>query len=149
MLKSVFSTGHVRYLIVSNRDGILYKLKLSKYHKQCCRMTVFARTQPGLCKIRHGLDELTKVKSQFVPVPFGSVLSYLCPLETDTREQPDSSVVPAQPRLTASRFVEVCHVHGESSAKAPSACIKNTPKPCDETRSKAGVRDTETFFLGM
>lgn len=40
------------------------------------------RPQPGICcKLLHRLEGLHLVDSKFGPVPFGSVLSYQCPLE--------------------------------------------------------------------
>ncbi|XP_077078678.1 uncharacterized protein LOC143731948 [Siphateles boraxobius] len=143
------------------------------------------RPQPGICKLLHGLENLTLVDSKFGPVPFGSVLSYQCPpeisrdiikhpgapefpllpvdgynfkfpldfepnykqhchlesikvshkicaaIEAETRQQSECQLLTqvSKPRLTASRFREICHVRGESSAKALAARIlRGTPQ---------------------
>ncbi|CAL9695403.1 unnamed protein product [Knipowitschia caucasica] len=144
------------------------------------------RPQPGICKLLHGLDSLKMVDSKFGPVPFGSVLSYQFPPDSESRDiikhskaqgfptlpvegygfknpftfQPNyvqkchleslkvstrlSAAIEEEtrqqsqcplwgqvrrPRLTASRFREVCYVRGESSSKNLAArIIKGTPQ---------------------
>ncbi|CAB1323103.1 unnamed protein product [Coregonus sp. 'balchen'] len=143
------------------------------------------RPQPGICKLLHGLEGLNLVDSKFGPVPFGSVLSYQCPLELsrDIIKHPGASEFPQlpiegynfkfpidfepnyiqqchldslivseemsaaieaetrmqsecqlwsqvrKPRLTASRFREICHVRGELSAKAlATRILRGTPQ---------------------
>lgn len=56
------------------------------------------RPQPGICKILHGLQGLNLVDSKFGPVPFGSVLSYQCPLEI-SRDIIKHAAAPEFPQL--------------------------------------------------
>ncbi|XP_062866905.1 uncharacterized protein LOC134329550 [Trichomycterus rosablanca] len=152
------------------------------------------RPQPGICKSLLNRDEeLLMVDSRFGSVPYGSVLSYQCPpesnselikhphapeypklpidnyrfqsqfdftpnykqkchleslqvtasqtaiIEENTRKQSTSQLwfQVRRPRVTASRFREVCHVCGKSSTQAlATRILKGTPQTRDMRRGQ-------------
>ncbi|XP_049339471.1 uncharacterized protein LOC125804569 isoform X1 [Astyanax mexicanus] len=152
------------------------------------------RPQPGVCKFLLNRDEdLLMVDSKFGPVPYGSVLSYQCPSESESEviKHPDAPKYPQlpienyrfqskfdftpnykqkchleslkvttpqaamieertrqqsssqlwfevrRPRITASRFREVCHVCGKSSSQAlATRILKGTPQTRDMKRGQ-------------